>query len=184
MRKLIVTEFVTLDGVMEAPGGEASHPHTGWVHPLRSEDQQQRKFQEILDAESHLLGRVTYESFFGAWPGYEGPMADRMNSMPKHVVSTTMTTAEWTNTEVLPNLDAVRALKASDGGDILVAGSHTLVHALLREELVDQLNLMVFPVTIGGGLRVFPESTQKWAWTPIETESFDSGVIFTKYAKA
>ncbi|MCU1488209.1 MAG: bifunctional deaminase-reductase domain protein [Actinomycetia bacterium] len=184
MRKLIVTEFVTLDGVMEAPGGEPTHPHTGWVEPYIAGDPYERKFQEVLDCESHLLGRVTYESFVGAWPTREGPMADRINSMAKHVVSTTMTTAEWNNTEVLPNLDAVRALKDGDGGDILVAGSHTLVHALLREELVDQLTLMVFPVTIGGGLRLFPDSTQKWTWAPIETESFDNGVIFTKYAKA
>jgi dihydrofolate reductase len=184
MRKLIVTEFVTLDGVMEAPGGEPTHAHTGWVADLMGPDAQTSKSQEVFDAECQLVGRVTYESFAGAWPTYEGPMADRMNAMPKYVVSTTMTSAAWTNTQVLRGLDDVRALKAGDGGDILVSGSNTLVHALLRAELADQLNLMVFPVTIGGGLRLFPESTQKWSWAPIESESFDGGVTFTKYAKA
>jgi dihydrofolate reductase len=184
MRKLIVTEFVTLDGVMEAPGGEPTHDHAGWVMDFRSPEQEAAKSQEIFDAECQLVGRVTYESFAGAWPDYEGPMADRMNAMPKYVVSTTMTSADWTNTQVLRSLDDVRALKEGEGGDILVAGSNTLVHALLRAELVDQLNLMVFPVTIGGGLRLFPESTQKWSWNPIESDTFDGGVTFTKFARA
>jgi dihydrofolate reductase len=183
MRKLIVTEFVTMDGVMEAPGGEPTHAHTGWVADLMGPEAQERKSQEIFDAECQLVGRVTYESFAGAWPSYEGPMAVRMNAMAKYVVSTTMASADWSNTQVLHGLDDVRDLKAGDGGDILVAGSSTLVHALLRAELVDQLNLMVFPVTIGGGLRLFPESTQKWTWTPVDAESLENGVTFTKYAK-
>jgi dihydrofolate reductase len=183
MRKLIVTEFVTLDGVMEAPGGEPSHPHTGWAAAM-GPGAAATKSDEVFEADCQLVGRVTYESFAGAWPTYEGPMADRMNAMRKYVVSTTMTTADWTNTEVLPDLDAVRRLKGSDGGDILVAGSCTLVHGLLREELVDELRLMVFPVTIGGGLRVFPESTQKWSWTLEGSTPYENGVRVDVYAKA
>src|SRR4029079_16900869 len=101
MSDLIVTEFVSLDGVMEAPGGEPTHPHTGWTIPYHGPEQMEYKFQEMLDAEVHLIGRVTYESFAGAWPTYEGPFADRMNSMPKVVVSATLTDPAWNNTTVL-----------------------------------------------------------------------------------
>ena len=114
MSDLIVTEFVSLDGVMEAPGGEPTHPHTGWTIPYHGPEQIEYKFQEMLDAEVHLIGRVTYESFAGAWPTYEGPFADRMNSMPKVVVSSTLTDPAWNNTTVLAGRrwsTASRALK-------------------------------------------------------------------------
>lgn len=184
MRSIIVTEFVTLDGVMEAPGGEPSHPHTGWVGDLMTEEQGDYKHQEIVDAEAHLLGRVTYESFAGAWPTYEGPMADRMNSFPKYVVSTTLRDPAWHNTTVLPGLDAVRELRAGDGGPLLVAGSCTLVHALLGADLVDELRLMVFPVTIGHGLRVFPEERTKRSWELAGSRTFDNGVRVDTYRPA
>jgi dihydrofolate reductase len=184
MRTLIVTEFVTLDGVMEAPGGEPSHPHTGWVSDYMGPEHEQYKFQEVLDAESQLVGRVTYESFAGAWPTYEGEFADRMNSMPKHVVSTTLRDPEWNNTTVLPDLDAVAELKQADGGPILVAGSCTLVHGLLGAGLVDELRLMVFPVSIGGGLRVFPEGHQRFPFRLADTLAFPSGVQVNVYRSA
>ena len=184
MRKIIVTEFVTLDGVMEAPGGEPSHPHTGWVGDLMTAEQGEYKHQEIVDAEAHLLGRVTYESFAGAWPTYEGPMADRMNSFPKYVVSTTLRDPEWNNTTVLPDLDAVRDLKATDGGPLIVAGSCTLVHGLLGADLVDELRLMVFPVSIGAGMRVFPEERTKRAWKVTGTKQWDDGVRVDTYTPA
>ncbi|WTW92212.1 dihydrofolate reductase family protein [Streptomycetaceae bacterium NBC_01309] len=166
MRKLIVSEFVTLDGVVEAPGGEPSHRHTGWVEGLMGPEQLAYKFQEVVDAQTLLVGRVTYESFAGAWPTYEGEFADRMNGMEKVVVSQTLTDPEWANTRVLRGDAAkgVAELKAGDGGPIVVGGSHTLVHALLENDLVDELRLMVFPVTIGSGLRLFPESTRKTVW--------------------
>ena len=134
LRKLIVSEFVTLDGVMEAPGGEPGHPHTGWVFLFQNEEQIQYKFEEVVEAESLLIGRVTYESFAGAWPNYEGAFADRMNAMPKHVVSTTLESPAWHNTEVITGdvAAAVTLLKAQDGGPILVAGSRTLVHTLME----------------------------------------------------
>src|SRR6478735_9448729 len=168
MRKLVVSEFVTLDGVMEAPGGEPSHPHTGWVGELFGDEILRYKLDEILAAESLLVGRVTYESFAGAWPEREGEMADKLNTMRKDVVSSTLRDPEWANSRVIDPaglVDAVGALKAGDGGPILVHGSATLVHALLLEGLVDELRLMVFPVSIGDGLRVFPTERTKLSWT-------------------
>ena len=120
---------------------------------------------------------MTYESFAGAWPTYEGPFADKMNSMPKVVVSSTLTDPEWNNTTVLSGdvVAGVRELKAADGGPIQVPGSCTLVHTLLDNDLVDELRLMVFPVSIGGGLRVFPETRQRAAWRLDDTRTFASG---------
>jgi dihydrofolate reductase len=184
MAKLIATEFVTLDGVMEAPGGETSHPHTGWVIPHHTPELERFKFQEIVDAGSHLLGRVTYESFAGAWPAYEGEMAERMNSMPKYVVSTTMTSAGWTNTTVLPSLDAVRELKASADGPILVAGSKTLLHSLLLAGMVDELRLNVFPVVLGSGFRWCPESPEPLGFRLEDVETLPKGVAVITYSKS
>jgi dihydrofolate reductase len=185
MRTLIVTEFVTLDGVMEAPGGEPTHPHAGWVGDYFSDEIGAYKQQEVFDAEIHLLGRVTYESFAGAWPTYEGDMAVRMNSMPKIVVSNTLSDPEWTNTTVLAGdaISGVRALKEQDGGPLLIAGSATLVHAMLDNDLVDELRLMVFPVTIGDGLRVFPGTVRKSQWTIAESTTFPGGVRADAYRR-
>ena len=186
MRKLIVTEFVTLDGVMEAPGGEPTHPHSGWVNDYFSDEIGAYKQQEVIDADIHLLGRVTYESFAGAWPTYEGEMADRMNSMAKVVVSNTLTDPEWTNTTALAGdpVAGVRALKEQDGGPILVAGSATLIHTLLDNDFVDELRLMVFPVSIGEGLRVFSGTVKKSSWTVAESQTFPAGVRVDVYRPA
>jgi len=134
MRKLIVSEFLTLDGVMEAPGGEKGHPHSGWVFKFMGPEQLVYKLAETLEAQSLLIGRVTYESFAGAWPRRSGEFADKMNAMPKHVVSTTLESPAWHNTEVITGdvAAAVTLLKAQDGGPILVAGSRTLVHTLME----------------------------------------------------
>jgi dihydrofolate reductase len=187
MSKLIVTEFLTLDGVMEAPGGEPTHPHSGWVFDFMSPEQQQYKYDEILEAGSHLLGRVTYESFAGAWPEREGPFADKMNSMPKHVVSSTLEEPlEWNNSTLVKGglAEEVRKLKEQEGGPILVAGSATLVHWLFENDLVDELRLMVFPVMIGGGIRPFPESQQRKQFKLTDTLTFDSGVAVSTYESA
>ena len=183
MRTLIVSEFTTLDGVMEAPGGEPSHPHTNWVMDFQGEEQIELKYQEVLDAGALLVGRVTYESFAGAWPDYEGDFADRMNAMPKYVVSQTMTEAEWNNTTVLAGdpVHTVAELKQGDGGPILVQGSCRLVHTLLDAGLVDEVRLGVFPVTIGGGLRVFPDTLRKATWRQVDSRTLDSGVRFDTY---
>lgn len=184
MRKLIVTEFVTLDGVMEAPGGEPTHPHAGWVFDFMSDEQEAYKLKETMDAESLLLGRVTYEGFSKAWPKMKGEFADKMNAMPKHVASTTLSgELEWSNSTALEGnvADAVAKLKAGDGGPILVAGSCTLVHTLIEAGLIDELRLMVFPVAIGGGLRVFPETEAKTIFKLGGSQAFASGVIVQIY---
>jgi dihydrofolate reductase len=187
MSRLIVTEFVTLDGVMEAPGGEPTHPHSGWVFDFMGPEQQEYKFNEVLEAGSQLVGRVTYESFAGAWPEREGPFADRMNSMPKYVVSTTLSEPlEWNNSTLIRGDVGVEVakLKEQDEGPILVAGSATLVHSLIEHDLVDELRLMVFPVVIGGGKRPFPESQQRHAFKLTGTQAFDTGVTVQTYERA
>ena len=178
MSALIVSTFVTLDGVMEAPGGEPSHPHTGWVEPHFSPELEEYKFKEVLDADILLVGRVTYESFAGAWPTYEGPFADRMNSMPKVVVSTTLTDPEWTNTTVISGdvVDGVRALKERSAGPVVVCGSATLTHTLLGADLVDELRMISFPVTIGAGIRLFSDTVRKSVWSCDETLPLPNGV--------
>jgi len=186
MATLIVSEFVTLDGVMEAPGGETTHPHTGWVRDYDSEEQSRYKLDEILATETLLIGRVTYESFAGAWPTYQGVFADKMNGMPKVVVSTTLKQPEWDNTTVLAGdvVSGITALKQADGGPVLVAGSKTLVHTLLDHDLVDELRLMVFPVTISAGLRVFPDTLKKTPWRLVDTLVFPSNVKVDTYRPA
>jgi dihydrofolate reductase len=183
MRKLIVSEFVSLDGVMEGPGGEPDYPHTGWVFDFFSKEQEQYKFQEALDSEALLLGRKTYDGFAAAWPQRGGEFADRFNSMPKYVVSSTLTDPDWNNTTVLDGLDAVRELREGDGGTLMVQGSATLVHSLLEDDLVDVLRLMVFPVILGSGKRVFPETPDKTSFKLAETQAFESGVQVSDYER-
>jgi dihydrofolate reductase len=186
MRALIVSEYVTLDGVMEAPGGEPTHPHTDWVSDYAGPEQMEYKLREALAADLLLIGRVTYESLADNWPSYTGEFADKMNGMPKVVVSNTLTDPAWNNTTVLQGdvVEGVTDLKAQDGGPILVAGSKTLVHTLLDNDLVDELRLMVFPVTIGSGLRVFPETTKKTPWQLTDTQTFPSRVRVDTYHPA
>ncbi len=182
-----MTEFLTLDGVMEAPGGEPSHPHSGWVFDFMGPEQEQFKLSEALEAESHLLGRVTYESFAAAWPERQGEFAEKINAMPKYVVSSTLSEPlEWSNSTLIKGDVAagVAKLKQRQQGPILVAGSATLVHTLLEEDLVDELRLMVFPVIIGGGKRPFPESRQRQAFRLTDTRRFDSGVAVHTYEPA
>jgi dihydrofolate reductase len=182
---VIVSEFVTLDGVMEAPGGEPTHPHTGWVVPSGTPDLFQYKLEETLAAESLLLGRVTYESFASSWPDREGEFAEKMNAMPKHVATSRPGELGWNATALEGDVaTAVRALRDGDGGPLLVAGSAMLVHTLLQAGLVDELRLMVFPVAIGGGLRVFPEDRGKVEVRLDDVVRFDSGVLLLVYRPA
>ena len=186
VRKLIVSEFVSLDGVMEAPGGEAGYPHSGWVGDFMGPEQLQYKLNEVLEGESLLIGRVTYESFAGAWPERKGVFADKMNTMPKHVVSKTLRDPAWSNTEVLGGdlIEEVTRLKEQDGGPILVAGSRTLVHALIEAGLVDEFRFMVFPVILGSGQRVYPETPDKTVLELTDSETFPSGVTVLTYEPA
>jgi dihydrofolate reductase len=185
---VVVTEFVSLDGVMEAPGGEPGYAHTGWVARVPDGGQFSYKLEEILEAEAHLLGRVTYESFAGAWPGRsdEVGFADKINAMPKYVVSSTLDRLEWNNSHLLEGdvIQAVRELKDRIGGVILIAGSRTLVQALLAHGLVDELRLMVFPVVLGSGARMLPGSSDRMELELVETRSWDSGVVLLVYRPA
>jgi len=183
MRELIVTEFITLDGVIEAPGGEPTHPHTGWTIDFAGPEQFQYKLNEVRDADALLLGRVTYEGFAEAWPSRDGPFADKMNAMPKYVASTTLTELGWNNSTLLEGdvPAAVAKLKLDDGGPILVAGSATLAHTLIEHELVDEFRLMVFPVVLGSGKRLFPDSPHKRTLRLVETTQFPSGVVVQHY---
>ena len=188
MARLVVTQFITLDGVTEAPGGEPTHPHSGWVGDYMGPEEAQFKLEEALEAESHLLGRVTYESFAGAWPQREGEFAEKINTMPKYVVSSTLAEPfEWENSHLIAgggHVDRIRELKAGEGAPILVAGSATLVESLIENELVDELRLMVFPVMIGGGLRPFPAGERKHSFGLAASRSFDSGVVVNTYEPA
>jgi dihydrofolate reductase len=184
MGKLIVSEFLTLDGVMEAPGGEEGHSHSGWVFDYMSREQERYKLDEVMDAEALLLGRVTYEGFAGAWPERGGPFADKMNGMPKYVVSTTLEDPEWNNTTVMREVKEVAGLREQDGAPILVAGSRTLVHGLMEHGLVDEYRLMIFPVVLGSGARLFPESPEKTPLRLADTRVFDSGVVVQSYETA
>jgi dihydrofolate reductase len=161
MGKLVVTEFISLDGVVEDPGGAESFRHGGWTFTFdRGEAGDRIKLDELKAAGAQLLGRVTYEGFAAAWPGMEaGEFGVLMNTMPKYVVSSTLERADWQNSSILRGDlgDEVRALKERYQGDILVAGSISLVQGLLRLGLVDVLRLMVFPVVLGSGRRLFGE---------------------------
>jgi dihydrofolate reductase len=182
MRPLIVTEFITLDGVVESPGGEPTHPHAGWTMDHGSERLYAYKLQEVLDAGSLLFGRVTYQGFADAWSDRDGAFADRMNAMPKQVVTRSPHPLTWNATALTGDLAAaVGALKQADGGPILVAGSATLVRWLLANELVDELRLMTYPVAIGGGLSIWPTERGKLVDQHAETISFDAGVLLHVY---
>jgi dihydrofolate reductase len=163
MGKLVVTEFISLDGVIEDPGGSEDYEHGGWSFEYdRGEDGDQFKLDELMAADAALLGRVTYEGFAAAWPEREGDedeagFAKKLNSMPKHVVSTSLKDPGWQNTQVISEnvADEVEKLKGTYDGDIQVAGSATLVRTLIENDLVDQWNLMVFPTILGSGKRLF-----------------------------
>jgi dihydrofolate reductase len=184
MRKLIVTEFVSLDGVMEAPGGEPGYPHSGWVAPFFTDELGVYKYEEQAAADILLLGRTTYDSFYGAWPRRDDAMADKINTMTKYVVSTTLGSSDWQNTTVIAaDMErAVGELKASDGGPILVAGSRTLTHSLLAADLVDEINLQVFPLLLGSGARLYPDTPDTHPLRLVSSRAHDNGVILQTYA--
>ncbi|OJX73140.1 MULTISPECIES: dihydrofolate reductase family protein [unclassified Leifsonia] len=189
MRRLIVTEFMSLDGVVEAPGGERSHRHGGWTFPYATDALEAAKLQEIREADSLLLGRHTYEQFAEAWPPREGAFADRMNSLPKTVVASGREPLDW-NASRLDTAasgtvrSAVAALKEGDGGPILVAGSATLVRSLVVWGLVDELRLLIYPVLLGGGRRIFPDDREKWTFELAELDRYDSGAVLHVYRLA
>lgn len=162
MGKLVVSEFITLDGVIEDPGGSEDTKHGGWSFRHPAAEGQQFKFDELQASDVQLLGRVTYEGFAAAWPAMEestGEFGKKMNAMPKVVVSSTLTDPAWNNTTIISgNLATeVAKLKQRYDGDILVAGSATLVRSLAQHNLVDEYRLMVHPVVLGQGKRLFAD---------------------------
>jgi dihydrofolate reductase len=186
MRELIVTEFVSLDGVMEAPGGEPGYVHSGWVADLFTDELGAYKLEEQLAAETLLLGRKTYDSFAGAWPERDGPFAEKVNSMEKVVASRSLTSVDWEHSRLLdgPLEDAVAALKRGDGGPILIAGSRSIVQPLLSAGLVDELHLQVFPVLLGSGMRLYPETPQKMPLQLVASRALENGVVLQTYRPA
>ena len=174
MGKLVVTEFVSIDGIFEDPGGSESYEYGGWTFEYdRGEDGNQFKLDELTEAKVHLLGRVTYEGFAAAWPSRDGPFADKLNNDPKVVVSSTLTNPEWQNTTVLAGdvVGEVSKLKEQTDGVVLVAGSGTLVGTLLAAGLVDELRLMVFPTILGRGRRLFPDGIDRLRLTLAESRA-------------
>src|SRR5207244_1713597 len=174
MGKLVVTEFVSIDGVFEDPGGAEGYEHGGWTFEYaRGDDGDTFKLNELMEAQVQLLGRVTYEGFAAAWPSREGPFADKLNNDPKYVVSTTLKNPEWQNTTVLSGDVAaeIAKLKEETDGVILVAGSGTLVGTLLPADLVDELRLMVFPTILGRGRRFFPDGIDRLKLKLVESRT-------------
>ncbi len=162
MGRIVVSEFVSLDGVMEDPGGAEDFKYGGWSFEVARGDEGDRfKLDETIESEALLLGRVTYEGFANAWPSREGDFADKFNSMPKYVVSTTLKDPEWNNSTVIDDIvaEAVTELKRDVEGDILVNGSVQLVQTLMEHDLVDEYRLMVFPTILGAGKRLFGETS-------------------------
>ena len=185
--RIVVTEFVSLDGVMEAPGGE-DFKYPGWSFEVdRGDDGNQFKLDETRQTDALLIGLRTYESFAGAWPNRKGEFADKFNSMPKFVVSTTLKDPEWSNTTVLDSGDAteqVRKLKQDFDGELQVPGSHRLVQELIESDLVDQVNLMVFPVILGTGKKVFEEKPERRNLRLKESKVVGDGVVVLTYERA
>ena len=187
MGKLVVSEFVTVDGVMEDPGGAEGFEHGGWAFKFeRGEDGDKFKLDETLNADALLLGRVTYEGFAAVWPTIEDDagFAEKMNSMPKRVVSSTLKELTWNNSALVEGdlADSVTKLKDEFDGDILVAGSATLVQALVDDDLVDELRLMIYPMVLGSGKRLFGELDGTKSFQLVESRPVgDEGVVILTY---
>ena len=177
MRNIIVTEYLTLDGVFEEPGQ--------WSFDYWSEEAMRYKRDELFSSDIQLLGRVTYEGFAKAWPTMPdtGDFGERMNSMPKYVVSTTLTHAEWQNTTIINTnvVEEIQKLKEQSGQPILVAGSGKLVQTLMHHDLVDEYRLMVYPLILGSGKRLFPGGAPALKLELVETKPFSSGVVVLTY---
>ena len=192
MRKLVVTTFVTLDGVMQAPGGPGEDPsngftYEGWVVPFFDEAMGEQVTRWFTGAEDFLLGRGTYEIFFASWPKMisDDPVSQGINVKPKHVASRTLTSLEWDTAELLGDdvPGAVRALKDRDGGELQVHGSPGLIQTLLAEDLIDELRLIVFPVVLGQGKRLFGDGAIPRSWRLTSSSTTPSGAVMAAYER-
>lgn len=185
MRKVIVSEFITLDGVIQDPGGGDKSKYGGWSFPFWNDEAEKYKHKELFESDTLLLGRVTYEGFAEAWPTMtdESGFADRMNSIPKYVVSTTLDKAEWNNSKLIKEnvAEEVSRLKNEPGQNILVSGSGQLISTLQQHGLVDEYRLMIHPVVVGGGKRLFDNTIDKNVLKLKGTKTFDTGVTVLEY---
>jgi dihydrofolate reductase len=185
--RIVVTEFVSLDGVMEAPGGGEDFKHGGWSFEVNRGDEGDKfKLDETMSSEALLLGRRTYEGFAAAWPSREGDFADKFNTMPKYVVSSTLENPEWNNSTVLKGdvAEEVAKLRQEQDGDIVVHGSARLVQTLVEHDLVDEFRLMVFPVVLGSGKRLFGETSDKKPLRLVDAKLVGDGVAILIYQPA
>jgi dihydrofolate reductase len=185
MGRIVVTEFVSLDGVMEDPGGSENFEHGGWSLKINRGDEGDKfKLDEAFASEALLLGRVTFEGFAEAWPSRDGEFADKFNNMPKYVVSSTLNRPEWKNSTVVKGdvVEQVGKLKQELDGDIVVHGSARLVQTLIEHDLVDELRLMVFPVVLGSGKRLFGDTSDLKPLRLLESKMVGDGVAILIYA--
>jgi dihydrofolate reductase len=192
VRNLLVTAFVSVDGVVQAPGGpdedrDGGFEHGGWVVPHVDDQLMERMVALTRRADALLLGRRTYEIFAASWPlaPADDPIGSKLNTMPKHVASRTLDEVTWQNSTLLGGdvVAAVRALKDGPGGEIQVHGSGALVQTLLEHDLVDELHLLVFPVLIGSGKRLFAAGTVPAGLRLVETATSATGVVVSRYAR-
>jgi dihydrofolate reductase len=187
MAKIAITEFMSVDGVIEDPGGAEDYKYGGWSFEFsRGDEGDKFKLDETTASEALLLGRVTYEGFADAWPKREGEFADKFNSMRKYVVSSTLKDPEWANTTVIDGdlAEAVERLRAEHEGDVVVHGSAQLSQELLERDLVDELRLMVFPVALGAGKRLFGETSDKKGLKLTSSQVVGDGVVILVYGRA
>lgn len=187
MRRIIVSEFVTLDGVMQGPGPEEGFDRAGWTMPYADDEAEKSNLDLVLSVDALLLGGVTYKVFAGAWPNIDiGAFSDQMNSMKKYVVSATLTDDDlvWSNTTQIKDnvVDELKKLKEEDGKDILVNGSATLVQTLVQNDLVDEYRLMVYPVILGAGKHLFQEGLDVKNLKLADSKTFSSGIVQLTYA--
>ncbi|HEY7259758.1 MAG TPA: dihydrofolate reductase family protein [Gaiellales bacterium] len=185
MGRIVITEFVSLDGVMEDPGGAEDFEHGGWTFEIGQGDEgAEFKLKETFDSDALLLGRRTYEGFAAAWPERDGDFADKFNSMPKYVVSSTLKDPEWTNSHVLGGdlVEEITRLRDEIGGDIVVHGSARLAQGLIENDLVDEVRLMMFPVVLGTGKRLFGPSGKK-RLKLAESRTTGTGCVILRYER-
>jgi dihydrofolate reductase len=187
MGRIVVTEFVSLDGIVEDPGGAEDYKYGGWSFEFnRGEDGDKFKLDEALGADALLLGRVTYQGFADAWPSRDGEFADKFNNMPKYVLSSTLENPEWTNSTVVGGdlAEAVAKVRDQHDGDIVVHGSPQLVQGLIDQDLVDELRLMVFPVVLGSGKPLFGSTADKKTLKLTDSRTVGDGVAILVYEPA
>jgi dihydrofolate reductase len=187
MGKIVVTEFVSLDGVMEGPAGDNGFVRGAWSFEIdRGSEGDQFKLDETLESDALLLGRRTYEGFAAAWPSRDGEFADKFNTMPKYVISSTLDNPTWTNTTMLRGdvVDEVSNLRGRHDGPIVIHGSAQLVHTLIENDLVDELHLMIFPVVLGTGKRVFGETTNTKRFRLTDAKTVGDGVAVMIYERS